>query len=198
MKPISMKIPFTDELRKLTFELEKNKLSEELKIEYQKLVDKFDSDVVKLQEMIKQAPAYLDSNFELKPPVKKRGWDSVEENILKTNFGTKSVVEIAKLLNKSYQSVIKKVNDLNLKNSSHNWSQQEIDKLVELHARSLTDKEISFEMLLPEKDIQSKITELKNQGNLIMRGQNRLSKAPVPAQKEKEITDEDFFSDDKK
>ena len=173
MKKIKLSVPFTSELKALTLENETHKLKEIYKEKNQKLIQEFEAEVEKLKEIINSINM-IDTDFEFVEPVKKKGWSNMDLNILKNNFGKKSIADIAKLVNKSYQTTIKKVNELGLRNDkSYVWNESEIDTLVNLHAQSKTDDDISVEMMIPIADVKAKITQLKDEGVRIMRGVNR-------------------------
>jgi hypothetical protein len=91
------------------------------------------------------------------------------------------------MFKKPVSTIQNKIAEMNVKNKSlYKWMDVEIDELILLHSQSLNDYEISKKMKIAVNDIQSKITELKNEKEHILR------KAPKPV--EMKVIGDDVFN----
>ena len=177
MKTIKMNVSLTEQMKKEIIESEIIKLTADYQLKHQALNKELDNEIEKMKEIINQI-TYINADVEVKPQPKKRGWSDNEIEKLKELHGLKKPSDIAKQLNKSYQTVINKINELNLKDKLlYKWTEDEINIFVELYEKSLDDYEISAKMKIPVLDIQEKISALKAEGKQI------LKRVPLPVVK---------------
>ena len=177
MKTIKMNVSLTEQMKKEIIESEILKLTADYDLKHQALNKELDNEIEKMKEIINQI-TYINADVEVKLQPKKRGWSDNEIEKLKELHGLKKPSDIAKQLNKSYQTVINKINELNLKDKLlYKWTEDEITILVELYEKSLDEYEISTKMKIPVLDIQEKISALKAEGKQI------LKRVPLPVVK---------------
>lgn len=115
MKTEKMNIPLTDELRKAIIAGKIENLKEDYKLKHQLLDQQLNKEVEKLSHSLDSVNSIsVDINDMPKP---KRGWIEAEIQELKELYGKHKLTDIAKQMNKNYQSVMNKVKELGLKES---------------------------------------------------------------------------------
>lgn len=172
----TLNITITDEMRRQILENEISNLKDVYSLKHKQLDDEFEIEKEKKKKEINQLISLPVDLSQIKKQKKSRFWTQQEEDELKIIFGSMTIPELSKKIQRTALSINKKVLELKL-NEPYIWTDKAEKLLIDLHAQTLTDEEISKKMLLPVKEIQSKITLLKNQGDKIMR-----KIKPTPAQ----------------
>jgi hypothetical protein len=88
---------------------------------------------------------------------KPNAWTKREIRYLKNNAGIKSSIEIAKKLNRTRLSVKQKATRLGLTLEKNPWSQEQTDKLYELHSKGFTVRQMSEEIGRSIESVRTKM-----------------------------------------
>ncbi len=126
-----------------------------------------------LKDVVKKIKTSLDFAYSMpidpnKKPKIRKSWLDSEVNELKKLYGTDSILNIARRLNKNEVFVMNKLNEIKIQ-GIHKWTPEEEELVKNLYALTKTDNEISLEMRIPILDIQDKVRQLKDAGIILRR-----------------------------
>jgi hypothetical protein len=113
MKTEKMNIPLTEELRRAIIAGKIENLKIDYQLKHKQLDQQLNKEIEKLSHSLDSIDSIsVDINDLPKP---KRGWIETEISELKELYGKHKLTDIAKKMNKNYQSVMNKVKELGLK-----------------------------------------------------------------------------------
>jgi hypothetical protein len=130
------------------------------------IADKLGRPVGGVQSKARDLGITLKRGYNLTIP-KPNAWSEAELEYLHKNAGTKTSIEMSKELNRSVYAIKIMATRQGLSLQKNPWSDEEIDRLIELHGLGLSDKAIAKKIGRASESVRAKITYLMLPKNYI-------------------------------